>query len=85
MATGNNGEKKMKTLYIINMTERERIGLRIREIMNDKNISTYKLAELTGIKQQNISRILLGKYSTGIDILSKIGDALNYRLDFVVK
>ena len=33
--------------------------------------------------QGNIARIESGKYSTGIDLLSKIGDALGYELDFV--
>jgi len=65
------------------MTERERIGLRIKEIRTKKEISTYKLAELTGLKRQNISRIESGRYSTGIDILSKIADALGCRIDLV--
>jgi len=64
---------------------REEIGKRIREIMQEKKISTYKLAELTDLDRANIQRIISGKHSTGIDILSKIGDALNYRLDFVSK
>jgi len=67
------------------MNERERIGLRIREIMNEQGISTVKLAKLTGLHQPNIQRIISGKYSAGIDILSKIGDALECKIDFVIK
>jgi len=40
-------------------------------------------ADLPGSSQGNIARIESGKYSTGIDLLSKIGDALGYELDFV--
>ena len=65
------------------MNDRERIGKRIAQIRNDKGLSQAKLSELTGIAPGNIARIETGKYSTGIDILSKIGDALGYQLDFI--
>lgn len=65
------------------MNARERIGKRIAEIRKQKGISQAQLSELTGIAPGNIARIELGKYSTGIDILSKIAQALNYRIDFV--
>ena len=64
---------------------RERIGKRIREIRLKKGISTYKLAELTGLKQPNLVRIETGKYSTGLDILSKIAEALGCTIDFIEK
>lgn len=50
--------------------DRERIGKRISRLRMEAGISQYKLADLT-------------EYSTGIDLLSKIGDALGYELDFV--
>lgn len=65
------------------MNDRERIGKRIAQLRMEAGISQYKLADLTGISQGNIARIETGKYSTGIDILSKIGDALGYQLDFI--
>ncbi|WP_277099120.1 helix-turn-helix domain-containing protein [Coprobacter secundus] len=65
------------------MTDRERIGKRIAEIRKEHGLSQAKLAELTGIAPGNIARIELGKYSTGIDILSKIAGALKKRIDFV--
>lgn len=65
------------------MTDRERIGNRIQEIRTKKGLSTYKLAEMTGFEQSNISRIESGRYSTGIDILSKIAHALGCEIDFV--
>ena len=63
--------------------ERERIGKRIAELRKKKGISQAKLSELTGIGSGHIARIELGKYSTGVDLLSKIANALDYKLDFV--
>lgn len=68
-----------------NAKNREHIGKRIAEIRREKGLSQAKLAELTGIAPSNIARIETGKYSTGIDILSKIADALNYKVDFIEK
>ena len=65
------------------MNERERIGKRITEIRTEKGISIFELADLTGLKKQNIFRIESGKYSADLDILSKIADALNCTLDFI--
>ena len=65
--------------------ERERIGKRIAEIRKKRGISQAKLAELTGMAPGNIARIETGKYSTGVDLLSKIANALNYKLDFIEK
>lgn len=65
------------------MNERERIGKRISELRKSKGLSQAKLAELTGIAPGNIARIETGKYSTGIDLLSKIANAMGYKLDFI--
>lgn len=67
------------------MNDRERIGKRIAQIRMEAGISQYKLSDLTGLDQGNIARIEMGRYSTGIDVLSRIGDALKYQLDFVPK
>ena len=67
------------------MNDKEKIGQRLREIRKEKGITTYQLADMTGLKQSNISRIENGRYSTRIDILEKIADALGYEIDFVEK
>lgn len=67
------------------MNDRGRIGKRIAEIRKSKGLSQTKLAELTDIAPGNIARIETGKYSTGIDLLSRIADALGYKLDFIEK
>ena len=64
------------------MNERERIGVRIREIRTSKGISQQQLSETTGMKQQSIARIESGKFSTGIDILAKIADVLGCTIEF---
>lgn len=65
------------------MTDRERIGQRIEEIRTKKAMTQEQLADLCGLKQHHISRIESGKYSTGIDILGKIADALGCRIDLI--
>ena len=63
--------------------ERERIGRRIRELREAKKMEARDLALLTGIDAANLSRIEQGKYSTGIDILSRIAIVLNAHLDLI--
>lgn len=63
--------------------ERERIGKRIRELREAKQMEARDLAILTGIDAANLSRIEQGKYSTGIDILSRIAIVLNAHLDLI--
>lgn len=67
------------------MTDSERIGKRIAEIRNKKGMSQEELADRSRLKQANISRIEAGKYSTRIDILSKIGDVFDMQIDFIAK
>ena len=65
------------------MNDRERIGKRIAELRKEKNMTAEDLAAKTGLQRPNISRIESGRYSTGLDILSKIAEALDCRIDFV--
>lgn len=63
--------------------ERIRIGRRIKELREAKRMEARDLALLTGIDAANLSRIEQGKYSTGIDILSRIAIVLNAHLDLI--
>ncbi len=63
--------------------DRARIGGRIRQIREDKGMEARDLARLAGIDAANLSRIENGKYSVGLDILSKIAAALGKKIDFV--
>lgn len=63
--------------------ERLRIGLRIAELRKEKGYSIRRLAELSGITYQNITKIEHGRYSVGFDILQKIADSLGCRVDLI--
>ena len=63
--------------------ERVRIGKRIRELRESKKMEARELALLTGIDAANLSRIEQGKYSTGVDILSRIAIVLDAHLDLI--
>ena len=65
------------------ISERQRIGNKIRQLREAAGLSQSELAEKTGLLRPNITRIESGKYSTGQDILCKIAQALGKRLDIV--
>ena len=75
--------KKGKKMRIVNIHERERIGLRIKELRSKKGLSQRELAEMTGLNYSNIAKIELGKYSVGLDILVQISNALGCEVDIV--
>ncbi len=62
---------------------RIRIGARIKAIREEQNMDAKQLSLITGIDAANISRIEQGKYSVGLDVISKIANALGYKVDFV--
>jgi len=63
--------------------ERERIGNRIKELRNEQNMDAKTLSQRIGIDAANLSRIEKGRFSVGLDILSKIASALNTKLEFI--
>ncbi|WP_421918871.1 helix-turn-helix domain-containing protein [Marinifilum sp.] len=63
--------------------ERKRIGARIRQLREEKGIEAKQLAIMADIDAANLSRIEKGKYSVGFDILTKIANALNVKVDLV--
>ena len=67
------------------MNEKERIGKLLADRRNEAGLSVRALAELAGVSSQNITKIENGKYNVSIDILSKITNALNCKLDIVNK
>lgn len=72
-------------LWVINDRdkERERIGIRIKELRKEHNMDAKTLAQKVGIDAGNLSRIEQGKFSVGIDILNKIASVLKMKIDFV--
>ena len=65
------------------MSNREYIGKRIAEIRQAKGLSIRQLAEASGVNFANIYKIENGKYNVSIDILGKICDALDCRIDLI--
>ena len=63
--------------------ERVRIGLRIRELRKEKNIEAKVLAQIANIDAANLSRIEQGRYSVGLDVLSRIALALGAKVELV--
>jgi len=63
--------------------ERTRIGNKIREIREIKGIEAKDLAKLANVDAANLSRIEKGKYSVGLDILSRIAFVLGHQIDIV--
>lgn len=65
------------------MNERERIGKRIAEIRNERGYTVRRLAELANLRAATISNVENGKFSVGIDILAKICDALEVKIEIL--
>ena len=65
------------------MNDRERIGQEIATARQAKGLSQRDLADLTGLNQANVWKIETGKYSVGLDILSKICNVLGKRVNLV--
>lgn len=65
---------------ILTMENRKEFGQRIVVLRTEQNISQDQLATMAGITQNNLSRIENGKYSAGLDVLLKIGKALEKKL-----
>jgi len=63
--------------------ERERIGARIRELRKERKIEAKMLAQFANIDAANLSRIEQGRYSVGLDILSKIAFAVGAKIELI--
>lgn len=64
-------------------SERVRIGAQIRRLREKKGMEARDLALLANIDAANLCRIEQGKYSVGLDILSRIAFVLGAHLDLV--
>ena len=56
--------------------ERLRIGNQINRLRTESGLSVRELAEQCDFSPANIVRIEKGKYSVGIDLISKVANAL---------
>jgi len=81
--TINGGKGDREEERILLYQERVRIGTRIRELRKEKNIEAKMLARIANIDAANLSRIEQGRYSVGLDILSRIAFALGAKIELV--
>lgn len=76
---GGKGDREEERIFLYQ--ERVRIGVRIRELRKQKNIEAKMLAQIANIDAANLSRIEQGRYSVGLDILSRIALALGAKVE----
>lgn len=76
---GGKGDKEDERTFLYQ--ERVRIGKRIRELRKEKNIEAKTIAQFANIDPANLSRIELGRYSVGLDVLSRIAHALGAKIE----
>lgn len=79
----NGGRGDREDERIFQYQERVRIGARIRELRKEKNIDAKVLSQLANIDAANLSRIEQGRYSVGLDVLSKIALAIGAKIELV--
>lgn len=63
--------------------DRRYIGSRIRQLREKKGMEAKLLAKLAHIDAANLSRIESGQYSVGLDVLSRIANALGAKVDLI--
>ena len=78
---GGKGDREDERIFL--HQERSRIGTKIRELRKEKNIEAKMLSQLANIDASNLSRIEQGRYSVGLDVLSKIALALGTKIELV--
>lgn len=78
---GGKGDREDERIFLYQ--ERVRIGSRIRELRKEKNIEAKILSQLSNIDAANLSRIEQGRYSVGLDVLSKIALALGAKIELI--
>lgn len=65
------------------MNDRERIGLRLMQLRQEKGLSQRDLAQISGVTQKTIYKVEKGLFSVGLDVLCRITDALGYDVDII--
>ena len=78
---GGKGDREDERIFLDQ--ERVRIGAKIRELRKEKNIEAKMLSQLANIDAANLSRIEQGRYSVGLDVLSKIALALGTKIELI--
>lgn len=72
----------MRMDVIVNK-DRIKIGNKIRTIREKQGYSASRIAEAIGIRESSYNRIEEGKFSVGLDILSRIAEVLGSEVDII--
>lgn len=78
---GGEGDREEERNFLYQ--ERVRIGVRIRELRKERNIEAKMLAQIANIDAANLSRIEQGRYSVGLDVLSRIALAVGAQIQLI--
>lgn len=65
--------------------ERKRIGGKIAAWRKARGMTQQQLADMAGLAQQNLARVETGRYSSRLDTLAVIAEALGCQLEFIIK
>ena len=66
-------------------TFEERVGRNLNGILYDKKVSQKQVAEVAGVSENTISRLVNGQKMVSAGVLEKIADYLGVTLDSLVK
>lgn len=59
---------------------RQKVGMRIRELCSEKNLSQSKLAAMISMDRSHLNQLIGGKSNVTLDVLVKIADGLGVPL-----
>lgn len=65
--------------------ERKRIGGKIADLRKARGMTQQQLADMAGLAQQNLARVETGRYSSRLDTLAAIAEALGCQVEFIIK
>ena len=66
------------------MPKKNILFFKVLELLKEKKMTQTELAELAGISQPSLSKILSGKYETKIETTKKLAKALNVPISYLI-
>ena len=73
------------TVPELNKLARANVASQLRRLRRESNLTQAELAELTGTKKSNISRMESGNYNPSLDFLVKIAESMNLNLNVTLE
>jgi putative transcriptional regulator len=66
-------------------TARKQIGLFIKDLRKERNVTQEELAESIGVTHATVNKIENGRFNYGIDLFFKISVVLGFKLELISK